>query len=108
MNVLPERRVFPLVSYPVVMKTRLPDFWVETQLPFCPKRKPSFNELQAALESLHWSDEQMKVVGHDHKLVKKILALLAVAKQNINQQLQQMYQQRMQQIQQDRQSSGRQ
>src|SRR5437762_11513142 len=45
-------------------------------------RKPAFDQLQCSLHRHGRIDQQMEVIGHHHKLVKQIFALLAIVEQN--------------------------
>ena len=84
-NVLPVLRKIFFVPDSMIRRTRLPDW----QTRFQSKRKSSLDELDGPLQRYlrRWGDQSMEVVRHDHKLMKQIFALVAVAEKNIDKQI---------------------
>lgn len=85
-NIFAEREIFFRISYAAVVVTGLPDLMREAQFFFRPKGKSAFDELHRSLQSLNRSDQQVKVIRHDHKLMQEILSLGAIVKQNVDEQ----------------------
>ncbi len=65
------------------METFLPDLAVKAEFPLGPKRKAPFDQLQRPLQRQERRDQEMKVIGHQHKFMQQIFLLRSVAKQNI-------------------------
>jgi len=89
MNVALEFRVFSLISDPAIVKAGLPNLAMETQFLLCAVREPTFDKLNCLLQCdrCNWRDQQMKVIGHDHKLVKQIPSLLTVVEEHVEEKL---------------------
>ncbi len=62
----------------------LPNWCSEPKFSSCPKREPSLDELQGALDGQVAFDcqQQMKMVGHDHEFMQAKFPLLAIVVQN--------------------------
>jgi hypothetical protein len=69
-------------------KPFLPHRSPEAQLFARPKGESSFDELNSAFNChvRREADQNMEMIGHDHKFMKKILALLAVMVQDVHEQ----------------------
>src|SRR5690349_5898840 len=76
------------VERPPLGKTFLPHRSPEAQLFARPKGESSFDELNSAFNChvRREADQNMEMIGHDHKFMKKILALLAVMVQDVHEQ----------------------
>jgi len=63
-----------------IFKAGLPDFTDKSQLFVHPMREPAFDELDSLFQSVFFrgSEEQMKVVGHDHKFMQEVFPLLPI------------------------------
>src|SRR5689334_6462501 len=84
-DVILELLVFQRISQSPVQKARLPDHSLSLQLLVQLKRKPTLDKLHSSLQSdFSWGQDQMEMVGHDHKLVQQVLLLRSVIQQNLN------------------------
>jgi hypothetical protein len=78
------RKVF-VVTDSMVRKTRLPN----GQTRFQAERESPLDELDSPFQRYlkRRSDQRVKVIGHDDKFMKEILALIAVAEKDIDKQV---------------------
>src|ERR1017187_3949736 len=74
-----------IVPNSMIRKPRLPDRQTRLQS----KRESSLDELDRPLQRYlgRRRDQRMEVVGHDHKLMNQIFALVAVAEKDIDEQV---------------------
>ncbi len=86
MDVVAEVSVFICIAYAAIIEAGLPDFPDESQFFLGPVGESSRDELDGLLNGHRkkWSDQQMKMVGHDHKFMQEILSLLLVVKEDID------------------------
>ena len=69
----------------MIRKTSLPDRRTRLQS----KRKSSLDELHSSLQRYRFRrcNQRVKMIGHDHKVMKQIFALLAIVEQDIHEQV---------------------
>lgn len=84
MDVAAECAVLFPISHPPIIAALLPYLAGETSLPLCPKGKSTFDELQRPFQTQSWRDQQMKMIGHQHKFMQQVLFLSPIAKQNLH------------------------
>ncbi len=73
------------VLHAMLRESFLPNLRVRSQLPFHAKRKASLDQLKRLFQRnlRRWRQKKVKVVGHEHELVKQKTTLIAVPKQRI-------------------------
>src|SRR5208337_4054620 len=87
MNILSNTQEnFPFI-HPDFRKSLLPNRSAKPEFASCQKRKTAFDQLNRLLHGhlLVHRDQHVEVVGHDHKFVEKILLLLAIVIEHIDQ-----------------------
>jgi hypothetical protein len=67
-----------LISDSVIGKTRLPNLSVPLELTLGPEGESALEQLNRFLQGLHWSDEKMKMIRHDHVGMKRISQTIVV------------------------------
>jgi hypothetical protein len=84
-DVIFEPLIFERISYPPVKKTSLPDLSLGLQFLVQLKREATFNKLHGPFQSdPGWCQDQMEMVGHDHKLMQQVFLLRSVTQQHLN------------------------
>ncbi len=59
------------IPHSMVIETCLPNFPSTTQLLLCPKRKSALDQLQRPFQSQRRSNQQVKMIWHNHKLMEQ-------------------------------------
>jgi hypothetical protein len=61
-----------IIANPMIRISRYPNAANPFELSLGPKRKPAFDALNSQFEACARCNDQMKVIGHQHKRVKQI------------------------------------